>query len=190
MSASPAQFEDVGAVDVGDDRLDRRPRELIRRSLRAAASALGRLRGDVVFVEEHLPLEIVRLDEVAVDEAQMADAGADQRVGQHGAQRTAADEGDAAVQQPPLAFFADAAESHLPAVAFGDVRHDLASRHRGNDADFVAVFHGGIQVVQVTNILVVDEDVDEPLERGALEQFTSKVGMVRRTCASASAHCC
>ena len=61
--------------------------ELICRSLRAAASALGRLLGDVVLVEEDLPLQVARLDEVAVDDADVADAGADQGVGQHGAER-------------------------------------------------------------------------------------------------------
>ena len=69
--------------------------ELICRSFVAAASALGRLLGHVGLVEEHLPLEVARLDEVAVDDADEADAGADQRVGQHGAQRPAAAERDA-----------------------------------------------------------------------------------------------
>src|SRR5205823_3278589 len=79
---------------------------------------LGQIGRDVALVEEHLALKVTRLDEVAVDEAQVADAGADEDVGQHGAQRAAAAQGDVGVAQALLPFFADAVKAHLPAVAF------------------------------------------------------------------------
>ena len=92
--------------------------ELIAPQLARGGLGLGQVVGDVVLVEQHLPLEVVRLDEVAVDDADEADAGADQVVGQHGAERTAAAQRDAAVEQLLLARFADAGETHLPAVSF------------------------------------------------------------------------
>ena len=49
---------------------------LIRRSLAAAATALGSTSADVVFVVEQLPLEVVQLDEVAVHQPQVAHARA------------------------------------------------------------------------------------------------------------------
>ena len=50
--------------------------QLARRGL-----GFGQVGGDVVLVEEDLTLQVVRLDEIAVDEPQMADAAAYQRVG-------------------------------------------------------------------------------------------------------------
>ena len=92
------QVEDVGVVDVGDDRLDRRSAvdlpELPRGGL-----GLGQVVGDVLLVEEDLALEVVGLDEVAVDDPEMADAGAGQVVGQHGPERPAAAERDPARHQ-------------------------------------------------------------------------------------------
>src|SRR5205814_1179051 len=79
---------------------------------------LGQVLGDVVLVEENLTLQVAGLDEVAVDQAQVADARADERVGQHGPQRSAAAQGDVTVQQPPLPLLPDAVEAHLAAVAF------------------------------------------------------------------------
>src|SRR5262249_37338085 len=58
------------------------------------------------------------LDEIPVDDAYEAYAGPHQRVGDHGPQRAAAAKGDAGLQQLALAFFEDATEAHLPAVAF------------------------------------------------------------------------
>ena len=78
-----------------------------RPQLARGGLGLGQVVGDVVLVEEHLPLEVVRLDEVAVDDPDVADAGADQVVGQHGAERPAAAERDAAGQQPALARLAE-----------------------------------------------------------------------------------
>src|SRR5262245_47897525 len=37
----------------------------------------------------------------------------------------------------------------------------LASGHRGNDAQLVAVLHRRVQVVEVADVLVIEVDVDE-----------------------------
>ena len=111
--------------------------ELISAELARGGLGLGQVVGDVVLVEEDLPLEVVRLDEVAVDEPDVADAGADQGVGQHGAERPAAAERDAAGQQPALARLAEAGEADLAAVAVQGVEairfegHGFAFAMRG-----------------------------------------------------------
>ena len=82
------QFEDVGPIDVGDDRLDVN-RRVDGREFSRGGLGLGQVLGDVLLVEEHLPLQVGRFDEVAIDDADMADAGANQGVGQHGAEGAA-----------------------------------------------------------------------------------------------------
>src|SRR5262249_46937134 len=74
--------------------------------------------GDIVLVEQHLALQVARLDEVAVYETQVADAGAHQGVGQHRAQGAATAQRHARVRQFALALGANAVEAHLPAIAF------------------------------------------------------------------------
>src|SRR5262249_4609183 len=101
------QLDDVGAIDVGDDRLDSDlgvdlP-QLASRGLR-----LGQVRRHVGFIKQYLALEVMRLDEIAVDDAQVTDTGPYQGVGQHGAQSAAATECDAAIAEPDLALGADA----------------------------------------------------------------------------------
>ena len=61
------QVEDIGVVDVGDDRLDR-DRAVDRPELARGGLGLGQVVGDVVLVEQDLALEVVGLDEVAVDD--------------------------------------------------------------------------------------------------------------------------
>ena len=62
------QVEDVGVVDVGDDRLDL-DRAVDQPQLPRGGLGLGEIVGDVLLVEEDLALEVVGLDEVAVDDA-------------------------------------------------------------------------------------------------------------------------
>src|SRR5262249_27586373 len=89
---------------------------------------LGQVLGDVVFVEQDLPLKVVGLDEVPVNKAQVPDSPAHQGVGQHGAEGAAAAQGHVAIQQPALALLADAPKAHLPAVALQRaVRHAFSS---------------------------------------------------------------
>jgi hypothetical protein len=70
----------------------------------------------VVFVEEHLALEVGGLDEVAVDESQPADAGASQEAGGGGTGGADADDGDVGSSKELLAGFADAGEEDLAGV--------------------------------------------------------------------------
>ena len=98
------QLQDIGPVDVGDDRLDG-DGGVDRTQLARGRLRLGQVIGDVVFVEEDLTLKVVRLDEIAIDDADEADAGPHQGVGDHGAERAAAAQGDTAFEQLALALF-------------------------------------------------------------------------------------
>jgi len=113
----PDQFDDVGVVNVGDDGLDVNA-GVDGAELASGGLGLGQVLGNVVLVEEDLALQVAGFDEVAIDQAQVADPGADKRVGQYGPQRPAAAESDVTVQEPPLTLLADAVEAHLTAVAF------------------------------------------------------------------------
>ena len=64
-------------------------------------------------------LEIARLDEVAVDDADETDSATHQVIRQYSAQCTASAECHPAVDQFFLPDFADGAKSHLPAVTLG-----------------------------------------------------------------------
>jgi hypothetical protein len=71
----------------------------------------------VVFVEEHLALEIGGFDEVAVDEGEVADAGAGEEAGGGGSGGSNADDGDVAEGEALLAEGPDAGEENLARVA-------------------------------------------------------------------------
>ena len=86
--------------------------------LPGAGLGLGEVFRHIVFVEEDLALQVVRLDEVAIDQPKMSDAGTDQDVGQNSAEGTAAAQRHMAGKQTALALHADAVEAHLPAVSF------------------------------------------------------------------------
>ena len=96
--------------------------ELMRRSLLAAAMALGSPSATSCFVVEELPLQIVELDEIAIDDAHEADAGADERFGDDGAEGTAAADERAAGGESLLPFFAEGGEADLAVVAVWGVR--------------------------------------------------------------------
>ena len=91
-------------------------RAVDRPELARGRLGLGQVLGDVVLVEKDLPLQVVGLDEVAVDDAERADAGPGEVVGQHGAERTAAAERDPALHECTLAGLAELRETDLPAV--------------------------------------------------------------------------
>jgi hypothetical protein len=59
-----------------------------------------------------LALKIRRLDEIAVDDADVADAGADQMIRENGAESAASNYGDAGGEQASLAGFTDAGEKY------------------------------------------------------------------------------
>ena len=74
--------------------------------------------GDVGFVEEGLAWEVGIVDEVAVDEAEAAEAGAGEDFGADGAEGAATEDGDAGGEESLLAGDAEAVETELAAVAF------------------------------------------------------------------------
>ena len=74
-------------------------RAVDRPELPRGGLGLGQVVGDVFLVEQDLPLQVVGLDEVAVDDPEVAHAGPRQVVGQHGPECTAAAERDPARQQ-------------------------------------------------------------------------------------------
>ncbi len=71
----------------------------------------------VVFVEEHLALEVGGLDEVAIDEGEAADAGAGEEAGGGGSGGSDADDGDVGSSKKLLAGFADGGEEDLAGVS-------------------------------------------------------------------------
>src|SRR5262249_18998904 len=87
----------------------------------------GQLLDDVALVEQDLPLQVARLDEVAVDDAQEADAGADHHIREHRTERPTAAQRHARRGQLLLPRLADAVETHLPAVAIQRRVHQSSS---------------------------------------------------------------
>ena len=102
--------------DVGDDRLDGDGR-VDEAQLVGGGDGFGERGGDVLFVVEELPLEIVELDEVAIDDADEADAGADESAGDDGAEGAAAADERAAGGESLLPCFAEGGEADLAVVA-------------------------------------------------------------------------
>src|SRR5207302_7725249 len=79
---------------------------------------LGEVLRDVMLVKEDLALKVMRFDEIAVDQAQMSDAGPHKGVGQHRPQGAATAQRDMGVHEFALAGLGNAIKAHLPAVAF------------------------------------------------------------------------
>jgi hypothetical protein len=155
-------------VDVGDDRLDLDravdPAELARGGL-----GLGEVVGDVLLVEEDLPLEVVRLDEVAVDEPDVADPGADEVVRQHGAERPAAAEGDAAGHQPALARLAQPVEADLAAVTIQGVE---AIRFEGHGFAF-AMRGRGLSAPAMAGMMLISSWAATVVARSSMKRMSS-----------------
>ena len=91
--------------------------ELMARRRRSAATALGKA-SCVGFFKQGLPLQVRRLDEIAVHDPQPADARAHQQIRQRRAQRAAAYNHGRGFEQALLARLADFAEKDLPGIAF------------------------------------------------------------------------
>ena len=71
----------------------------------------------VGFVEEDLALEVREFDEVAVNQGESADAGADEKRGGGGSGGSAADDGGVGSGEAALTFVADGREEDLAGVA-------------------------------------------------------------------------
>jgi hypothetical protein len=117
-----AEFLNVAEVEVGDNGFDV---DFGVDSTEAAVGGdgFGELLVGVVFVEEDLALEVGEFDEVAIDDADVSDAGAGEAVSEDAAEGAAAGEQDGAVFEALLSEFADAAEEHLFVVA-GRPQHE------------------------------------------------------------------
>jgi hypothetical protein len=103
-------------IDVIDDRLDSHL-AVDSAELSGGGLGLGQVRADVVLIEEHLSMEVMGLNEVSVDDAEVADTRAHEGIGEHAAQRSAADEYRAGGEQAFLAFLTKRGEKHLPGIA-------------------------------------------------------------------------
>ena len=68
------------------------------------------------FVKKRLALQVGRLDEIAVNDSQLTDAGADQKIGGGSANRATTDDCGAGGKQPLLAFRTDPGEEHLARI--------------------------------------------------------------------------
>lgn len=70
----------------------------------------------VGFLEKRLALKIRELDEVAINDSEAADSGANEEIGRDGAERSAADKNSTRLEEALLAFFADAGKKNLARV--------------------------------------------------------------------------
>ena len=115
------QLFDILCVDIGHDALDLDRRVDAAQFLRGG-NRLGHPARDIVFVEEHLALQVVQFDKVAVGDHQRANAGARERIRQHGAIRAAADNHNTRGEQFFLARRAELGENNLPNITVSVVR--------------------------------------------------------------------
>ena len=77
----------------------------------------------VGFVEQHLPLEVTRFDEVAVDDADMPDSRTHEIISEDRTERADSAERHAAIHDAFLARFADTGDAHLTGISFESVVH-------------------------------------------------------------------
>ena len=82
--------------------------------LAVGGDGLGQRLGGIALVEQDLALQVAGLDVVAVDDADVAHAGAHQQRTEDRAGGSAADDDDARIRQFALALRADAGKEKLP----------------------------------------------------------------------------
>ena len=109
------QLRDVEVRDIGNDRLDF-DFGIDAAQFVGGGDGLGQPVGHVLLVVQHLALQVVELDEVAIDDPHEADAGANERFSHHRAQRPATAHQRPGRRQPPLPFFAQRREAGLAIV--------------------------------------------------------------------------
>src|SRR5437016_2061 len=105
-------------IDVGHDGVDLDSRVDLDKAI-FRRDCLGQSGSDVVFVVKYLTLKIVQLQKVAIDDSQLADACAGERIGDDRSQRPAADDKRLRRQKLSLAFDTKRRETHLPCIARG-----------------------------------------------------------------------
>ena len=154
------EIVDVGGDEVGDVGGDL-DGGVGGEELAAGGFGFGEGVGGVLFVEEDLALEVGGLDEVAVDEGEVADAGAGEERGGGGAGGADADDGDVGAGEGRLAGLADAGEEDLAGVALGRVggrwRNDGGRRVRegsGSWSELRGWIEGGMTDRRVRQVVI------------------------------------
>ena len=128
-----ASFEIVGAVkehidftekcfhvaraEIGDDTFDGHGR-IDRAQPALRGDRLGKNVESIGLLEEGLPLQVGGLHEIAIDDSQVADAGANEKIRCRGADCAAADDDRPGGEKPLLPCRADPGEKHLARVFF------------------------------------------------------------------------
>ena len=121
---------DVAGDEIGDMRGDG-DRGVDGEKLAAGGLSLGERVCGVLFIEEDLTLKVRGLDKVAVDEGEMADAGAGEQRGGGGSGGTDANNGDMGAGKGVLAGLTDAGKEDLPGVALRRGRGGVTQRRNG-----------------------------------------------------------
>ena len=81
----------------------------------------------VIFIEQGLALEIGRLDEIAIEDANAAYAGADEQAGGGCANGTATNDYGAGVEETLLTLEAESFKKYLPGIFFlEEIVHDFS----------------------------------------------------------------
>ena len=105
----------VAGAEVGDDTFHGDAgidgAQLLLRGNRFGQGFLG-----IRFVKKRLALQVGRLDEIAINDSQLTDAGADQKIGGGSADGTATDDDGTGSEQPLLTFRTDPGEKHLARI--------------------------------------------------------------------------
>src|SRR5215469_308040 len=102
----------VTGYEVGDIRLDD-DIGVCSREPPHGSDSFGQALFGVSFLEDNLPLQIVKFDVVTIDDAQLPDPSPDQERREHAAGRATADQSNARRTQVSLAFFAYGGEKNL-----------------------------------------------------------------------------
>ena len=118
-----AEFLDVRAIDIGNDRFEFHTRVNLPH-LDYGGFRFRHVVRHIGFVEQHLPLEVARFDEVAVDDADMPDTRAHEIVGEYRTERADSAERHAAIHDAFLTRFADTRDAHLTGISFESVVHN------------------------------------------------------------------
>ena len=114
------EFFDVGGGDVAGVGVDF-DFGVDAMELEFGGSGFGERVSGILFGEEPLALEVGGFDEIAIEDGEMAEAGAGESGGMIGAEGSAADDGEVGGEEFGLTFGADAGEENLAGVAVQDV---------------------------------------------------------------------
>jgi hypothetical protein len=113
-------------IEVGDDTFDRNG-GIDGFELAFGGDRFGEGVAGVIFIEQGLALEIGRFDEIAIEDANATDAGADQEAGRGCTDGSAANDYGAGGQEPPLALEAKTFKKYLPGIFFlKKIVHDFS----------------------------------------------------------------